>query len=52
MNLVWVYKQDNFDWEELSALYRIAPLGEKKPEHLETVFTNSRPYYLLKNCNY
>ena len=41
MNLVWVYAQDNIDWKDLSDLYRIAPLGEKKPENLETAFTNS-----------
>ncbi|MCP3990078.1 MAG: GNAT family N-acetyltransferase [Actinomycetia bacterium] len=29
------------DWEELSALYRVAPLGDKPPEQLEIVFTNS-----------
>jgi ribosomal protein S18 acetylase RimI-like enzyme len=41
LNLVWVYTQNNIDWKELSDLYRIAPLGEKKPDDLETVFTNS-----------
>jgi ribosomal protein S18 acetylase RimI-like enzyme len=29
------------DWEELSTLYRIAPLGEKSADHLKVVFTNS-----------
>jgi GNAT superfamily N-acetyltransferase len=37
----WVYEQDGADWEELSELYRIAPLGEKPPESLATVFSNS-----------
>ena len=41
MNLVWVDTQENIDWQELSDLYRIAPLGEKKPENLKTAFTNS-----------
>lgn len=41
MNLVWGYTQDHIDWKELSELYRIAPLGEKKPENLKIVFTNS-----------
>lgn len=41
MDLVWVYTQDNIDWNELSDLYRIAPLGEKKPKNLERAFTNS-----------
>jgi ribosomal protein S18 acetylase RimI-like enzyme len=30
------------DWETLSDLYRIAPLGEKKPEELRTAYSNSR----------
>jgi citrate lyase synthetase len=29
------------DWEELSALYRAAPLGDKSPAHFEKVFANS-----------
>lgn len=29
------------DWHELSELYRIAPLGDKPPERLATVFRNS-----------
>ena len=42
MTLEWKYAIDGLDWEELSALYRAAPLGDKKPRHLETVFSNSR----------
>jgi N-acetylglutamate synthase-like GNAT family acetyltransferase len=38
----WVYTQDAVDWLEVSELYRIAPLGNKPPASLETVFTNSR----------
>jgi GNAT superfamily N-acetyltransferase len=30
------------DWDELSALYRAAPLGDKPPDALRTVFGNSR----------
>jgi GNAT superfamily N-acetyltransferase len=30
------------DWLELSELYRIAPLGDKPPDALRTVFANSR----------
>lgn len=41
MALVWTHALDGVDWNELSALYRIAPLGEKKPEALKTVFGNS-----------
>ena len=42
MKLNWIYEIDNVNWEELSDLYKIAPLGDKKPQDLKTVFTNSR----------
>ena len=32
---------ENMDWEELSNLYRIAPLGDKKPVALKITFSNS-----------
>ena len=41
MPLEWQNTTDAIDWDELSALYRAAPLGEKKPQALRTVFTNS-----------
>jgi predicted GNAT family acetyltransferase len=41
MNPAWVYRQEDIDWRVLSDLYRVAPLGEKKPGDLETAFTNS-----------
>ena len=41
MNLKWIYESDNIDWNELSNLYKIAPLGDKKPNDLKTVFENS-----------
>ena len=37
----WVHDADAVDWEELSELYRIAPLGLKPPDALRTVFGNS-----------
>jgi ribosomal protein S18 acetylase RimI-like enzyme len=37
----WVLDAGAVDWEELSALYRIAPLGDKPPEALAIVFGNS-----------
>lgn len=37
----WLFEQGSIDWAELSALYRIAPLGEKKPDDLKRAFTNS-----------
>ena len=37
-----VYEDSALDWGELSELDRIAPLGEKSPKDLATVFSNSR----------
>lgn len=42
MALRWMYTSENIDWKALSHLYKIAPLGDKKPENLKTVFSNSR----------
>ncbi len=42
MNLKWIYEIDDVNWDELSHLYKIAPLGDKKAKDLKTVFTNSR----------
>ncbi len=41
MALDWREGTDGIDWDELSALYRVAPLGDKPPERLRTVFGNS-----------
>jgi GNAT superfamily N-acetyltransferase len=38
----WVLDDASVDWDELSNLYRIAPLGEKPPDALKTVMGNSR----------
>ena len=37
----WLFDQSAVDWNELSKLYRIAPLGDKKPEDLKRAFSNS-----------
>jgi ribosomal protein S18 acetylase RimI-like enzyme len=37
----WIFESTQIDWQELSDLYRIAPLGDKKAEHLRVVFSNS-----------
>ncbi len=42
MALQWSHTIEGVDWEELSQLYRVAPLGYKKPEDLKIVFSNSR----------
>jgi ribosomal protein S18 acetylase RimI-like enzyme len=39
--LEWLLDQGAIDWVELSNLYRIAPLGQKSPEHLRLAFSNS-----------
>lgn len=42
MSIDWQDDERDVDWGELSALYRLAPLGDKSPGHLRTVFGNSR----------
>ncbi|MDH5445712.1 MAG: GNAT family N-acetyltransferase [Gammaproteobacteria bacterium] len=42
MEFEWQYITENIDWNELSELYRRAPLGDKSAQDLETVFKNSR----------
>ena len=42
MPITWSHSLDGMDWQELEALYRAAPLGNKNAADLETVFTNSR----------
>jgi len=37
----WLFEQDAIDWSELSRLYRIAPLGDKKPDDLKRAFSHS-----------
>ncbi len=41
MALEWKYSTDGLNWDELAALYRVAPLGDKKVSHLQKVFANS-----------
>lgn len=42
MTYEWIHSLEAVDWDELSNLYRIAPLGEKKAADLKISFTNSR----------
>ncbi|HEX2913870.1 MAG TPA: GNAT family N-acetyltransferase [Chloroflexia bacterium] len=42
MEFEWKYSTQTINWEELSNLYRIAPLGDKKPADLSVSFSNSR----------
>lgn len=39
---MWVHDIGAVDWSELSELYRLAPLGQKPPDALMTVFASSR----------
>ncbi len=41
MEYTWSYSIDTVDWEELSHLYLIAPLGQKSPADLKVSFSNS-----------
>ena len=41
MSLIWRDSLATVNWEELSNLYKVAPLGNKKAADLKTVFTNS-----------
>jgi ribosomal protein S18 acetylase RimI-like enzyme len=42
MEMNWIFDQESINWDELSNLYKIAPLGDKKPEDLKIAFSNSR----------
>jgi ribosomal protein S18 acetylase RimI-like enzyme len=42
MAVTWSDSLAGVDWNELEALYRAAPLGNKSAAGLQTVFTNSR----------
>ena len=37
----WQFDDAGIDWNSLSELYRIAPLGDKSPADLKVCFTNS-----------
>lgn len=41
MALAWIDTLENVDWEELSRLYLVAPLGHKDPADLKVAFSNS-----------
>lgn len=41
MALSWTSDLASIDWDEVSALYRAAPLGDKSPADLKLVFENS-----------
>jgi ribosomal protein S18 acetylase RimI-like enzyme len=41
MTFEWIYSSEHVDWEELSAFYLAAPLGQKDPSDLKVAFANS-----------
>ncbi|HSK67153.1 MAG TPA: GNAT family N-acetyltransferase [Anaerolineales bacterium] len=41
MDYEWFYTDKSVDWNELSHLYLIAPLGQKSPADLQVSFANS-----------
>jgi ribosomal protein S18 acetylase RimI-like enzyme len=41
LHFEWQHVLEDVDWEELSELYRLAPLGDKKPADLKLAFSNS-----------
>lgn len=41
MAIRWTQSSDAIDWDALSELYRIAPLGNKSGEWLKTAYSNS-----------
>lgn len=47
MPLHWTTSIDTLDWEELAALYRAAPLGDKSPQGLKTAFSHSMFKFLV-----
>ena len=50
-NLKWINNLQTIDWNELSNLYKIAPLGDKSSELLKKVFTNSMFKYFVYDNN-
>ena len=41
MTIHWTQSIDAVDWDEMSELYRIAPLGTKSADWLKTAYSNS-----------
>ena len=42
MPLTWSNSTESLNWNELAALYRAAPLGNKNPADLKVAFNNSK----------
>ena len=51
-NLKWIDNCNTIDWNILSNLYKIAPLGDKPPSMLKTAFNNSAfSYFVYDDIN-
>jgi GNAT superfamily N-acetyltransferase len=46
--LQWSDSIEGLDWDELTALYRAAPLGNKNAKDLQVAFTGSRFHCLVR----
>ena len=46
-NKIWIDNCKTINWQELSTLYKIAPLGDKSADKLELVFNNSMFKYFV-----
>jgi GNAT superfamily N-acetyltransferase len=47
----WSSATESVNWPELSGMYRLAPLGNKSPEWLETAFSNSMFKFFAREDN-
>ena len=47
MSILWKEDTQNVNWDELSNLYEIAPLGKKDPNELKVVFSASLYVYFV-----
>jgi ribosomal protein S18 acetylase RimI-like enzyme len=51
LQYTWTYDQENINWEDLSNLYEIAPLGTKNTENLQKTFGNSMYKCFVFQCD-
>lgn len=49
MQIQWSSSIESLDWDELAALYRAAPLGNKDPAGLKTAFSHSMFVWLARD---
>lgn len=48
MTLEWNDELEQVDWDELSALFKVAPLGDKPAASLKIVFANSQYRWFVR----